>query len=73
MGDILIRDLPDEVVAQLDAQAAALGISRAEYLRRTVCSQAQVSRIELELADFLRFSEQFADLADPDVMDRAWR
>ena len=32
--DILIRDLPDHVVAAIDANAQRLGLSRNEYLRR---------------------------------------
>jgi plasmid stability protein len=40
MADILVRDVPEEVVAALDAQAARLGISRTEYLRRRLAEAA---------------------------------
>jgi hypothetical protein len=31
MADMLIRDIPDEVIAGLDAHAGRLGLSRSEY------------------------------------------
>ena len=34
MADVLIRDIPDDVIAALDAHAARLGLSRSEYVRR---------------------------------------
>ena len=36
MTDILIRDIPDEVLAAIDARAKRVGLSRTEYLRRTL-------------------------------------
>jgi predicted nucleic acid-binding protein len=35
MTDLLIRDVPDDIVAAIDADAGRLGLSRSEYLRRT--------------------------------------
>lgn len=40
MADILIRDVPDETLAELDAAADRVGISRVEYLRRTLAAEA---------------------------------
>ena len=40
MPDVLVRDVPDDVVAALDARAARLGISRNEYLRRRPAHEA---------------------------------
>ncbi len=34
MADILIRDVPEEVLAAIDARDTRVGLSRAEYLRR---------------------------------------
>ena len=34
MPDILIRDLPDDLVAAIDANARRAGLSRTEYIRR---------------------------------------
>ena len=34
MRDVLIRDIPDDVLAALDVLAARLVISRSEYIRR---------------------------------------
>ena len=71
MTDILIRDVPDEVVAALDASARRLGISRVELARRQL-AQVTAEQPRCTIEDLERFAEHFADLADPEVMDRAW-
>ena len=73
MADVLIRDVPDEVVSALEQRAARLGLSRAEFLRRTLQQEVGRSEVELELADLLGFQRRFSDLADESVMDNAWR
>jgi hypothetical protein len=73
MADLLIRDVPDEVVAALDADARRLGLSRSEYLRRRLTSVAATTSEPVETADLSRFADTFSDLADPDVMGQAWR
>ena len=70
--DVLIRDVPEEVVAALDAHAARLGLSRSEYVRRRLAQDAATSGSPVSVADLARFAGTFADLADPDVMSRAW-
>lgn len=72
MTDVLIRDVPDEVVAAVDAHAARLGLSRSEYVRRRLAQDAALREPEVSVADLARFADLFADLADPDVMSRAW-
>jgi hypothetical protein len=72
--NVLIRGLSDAAVERIDAEAAALGLSRNEFLRR---------RLEVEAAapvgaavtadDWTRSAVAFQDLAAPDVMDAAWR
>jgi plasmid stability protein len=73
MSDLLIRDIPDEVLAAIDAKAARLGLSRAEYLRRRLAQDAAVGEVRVELRDLKQFAETFADLANGAVMDQAWR
>jgi hypothetical protein len=68
--DILIRDVPDEVVAALDTNAQRSGQTRAEYLRRLLADQQQP---ELTREQLNRFAERTADLGDPEVMAAAWR
>lgn len=70
MTDILIRDVPDDVVAALDANAQRAGVTRAEYLRGVLAEQQgpSVTRGHLD-----RFAERTADLSDPEVMAAAWR
>jgi hypothetical protein len=72
MTDVLIRDVPEEVVAVLDAHAARLGLSRTEYLRRRLAQDAATPGSPVSVEDLARFAGAFADLADPDVMSRAW-
>ena len=72
MPDLLIRDVPDEVVAAIDAEAAHVGLSRSEYLRRALARTARrVGSVTAE--DLARFAVMFSDLADDDVMRQAWR
>lgn len=73
MADMLIRDIPDEVIAGLDAQAGRLGLSRSEYVRRRLAQDAVRPGSAVSVQDLARFAETFADLGDPEVMSQAWR
>jgi plasmid stability protein len=73
MTDVLIRDVPDDVIAAVDARASRLGLSRSEYVRRRLAQDAAASGSPVRARDLARFAEVFADLADPEVMARAWR
>lgn len=73
MADVLIRDVPEEVLAGVDAHAARLGLSRAEYIRRRLASDAATANAQVSSQDLRKFADTFADLADPEVMDAAWR
>ena len=73
MTDILIRDVPEDVIAAIDTKARGLGLSRTEYLRRTLARERAGSPAEVSVADLAAFADTFADLADPEVIDRAWR
>jgi hypothetical protein len=73
VADILIRGLPDEVVAALDANARRAGLSRTEYLRRLLTRERHDASVDLKLADLEFFADAFSDLADPEVMREAWR
>ena len=75
MPNILIRDLSQEAVDRIDAAAANLGVSRNEYLRRKFeenINAASGGRT-VTAEDWQRSAEVFADLADPTVMEAAWR
>ena len=75
MPNILIRDLSQDAVERIDAAAANLGLSRNEYLRRTLeenPSPAAGGRT-ITAEDWQRSAEVFADLADHTIMDAAWR
>lgn len=73
MADLLIREVPDEVVAALDAHAARLGISRSEYVRRRLAADSALPNASVQVADLQRFSGLFSDLGDPEIMEQAWR
>lgn len=72
MTDILIRDVPEDVIAAIDARAAAMGLSRNEFLRRRVTQEARRSSHPVSVEDLRRFSELAADLGNPEVMRDAW-
>jgi hypothetical protein len=72
MSDVLIRDVPDEVLAVVESRAAKLGLSRNEYLRRQLAQDAMRSTAPVTMNDLRWFSDTFSDLADPEVMQQAW-
>jgi plasmid stability protein len=71
MADVLLRDVPDETLVALDARAARLGVSRAEYLRRVV-AQAATPLGSCTAEDLRRTAEVFQNLGDPEVIKGAW-
>jgi len=73
MTNVLIRDIPDEVLAGVDAHATRLGISRVEYIRRRLAADAATSPVAVSVTDLQRFAAKFADLGHAEVMDVAWR
>lgn len=73
MTDVLIRDVPDAVLAAVDARASRLGLSRVEYIRRRLAADAQTSDAAVSVDDLERFGRTFADVNDAEVMDQAWR
>lgn len=72
MSDVLVRNLPESVVAALDARAARLGLSRSEYVRRRLTQDAHRSDDSVTVKDLALFAETFGDLADDDVTAQAW-
>ncbi|WP_368680069.1 ribbon-helix-helix protein, CopG family (plasmid) [Rhodococcus opacus] len=72
MADFLIRNFPAEDLALLDEHAARLGISRTEYLRRQLQQEARRTVTAVSVTDLVRFSQDFPDLADDEVMHGAW-
>lgn len=72
MANILIRDVPDDVIASIDGRAARLGISRSEYIRRQWIQDAARGNSSVTVGDLAAFAATFQDLADPDVMTEAW-
>ncbi|HEX7373536.1 MAG TPA: ribbon-helix-helix protein, CopG family [Steroidobacteraceae bacterium] len=72
--NLLIRGLSDAAVERIDAEAAALGLSRNEFLRRRLERDAAAPvAATVSVDDWNRSAAAFGDLADPRVMDAAWR
>jgi hypothetical protein len=69
----LIRDVPDDAAAALEAHACRLGLSRAEYVRRGLAQYAAASDSPVGTGDLARFAAICGDLAAPDVMAPAWQ
>jgi hypothetical protein len=72
MTDILIRDVPDEVLAAIDAKAKRVGLSRTEYLRRTLERERVPQAGPVTVEQLRRVAAMAQDLHDPDVMSGAW-
>ncbi len=72
MADLLIRDIPDEVIAAIDAHARRVGLSRTEYVRRTLERERAGSTGPVVLEDLQRVASLASDLESPDVMADAW-
>lgn len=70
--DILIRDVPENIVAAIDSKAASLGLSRAEYLRRVLLREQAHRSGDVTVESLKRFADVFSDLTQPDVMTDAW-
>lgn len=73
MSDILIRDVPDDVVAAIDARAARLGLSRTQYLRRRLALDAGAESTPVSVEDLQSFADTFSALADDHLMSQAWQ
>jgi hypothetical protein len=73
VADVLVRDVPEEVLAGVDAHAARLGLSRVEYIRRRLAADAATSGEAVSVADLRSFAETAGDLTDPQVMGAAWQ
>ena len=73
MPNILIRDVPDDVVAAIDAKAQRVGLSRTEYLRRALVRERDISSGDVSVADLANFADTFADLGNSEIMVSAWR
>jgi len=72
MSDVLVRDVPEDVLKAIDARAARLGISRSEYVRRRLAQDASGAAVRVSVDDLRSFSDTFANLADTGVMAKAW-
>ena len=72
MTNILIRDLDPEDLERLDRQAADLGLSRNELVRRNLTDLARRSPRTVTVEDMSRAAHLSRDLLDEDVMRGAW-
>ncbi len=73
MTDVLIRDVPDDDLQRIDAEAARLGLSRTAYLRREVHRIARHRTVPPATAeDYQRSRAAMTDLDDESVARRAW-
>ncbi|WP_291056167.1 antitoxin [Herbiconiux sp.] len=73
MTDILIRNVPDDVIAEIDSHADRIGLSRVEYVRRQLLRESTRTRAHITPADLAASDVRLQDLLDPELMDAAWR
>ena len=72
MADLLIRDLTPELLTALEEKAALLGLSRSEFLRRTLNREVKVSNVSVTERHLIELLELLPDLANEEVMKSAW-
>ncbi len=72
MTDILIRDVPDEVLAAIDAKAKRVGLSRTEYLRRALERERTQANGPVDIDQLEQVAALTEDLGDPNIMSTAW-
>lgn len=72
MTDILIRDVPDDVLAAIDARAKQVGLSRSEYLRRALGRERIRDAGPVTVEQLRRVASLASDLDDPGAMAGAW-
>ncbi len=72
MTDILIRDVPDEVLEAIDERARRAGVARGRYLLRVLEREFVGEPGEVSIDDLRRAAVLAKDLADPAVMSGAW-
>jgi hypothetical protein len=72
MSDILIRDVPDEVVSAIDAMAKRVGLSRSEYVRRVLDRERSRANARVTVEQLRRAATLAQDLDDAEVMSGAW-
>ena len=73
MADIIIPDVPDDVIAAIDVKAQRLGLSRNDYLRRALARERNIHSSAVSVDDLAALAHTYADLDDPEVMRGAWR
>jgi plasmid stability protein len=73
MANLLIRDLTPELLNSLDIRASALGLSRVEYVRRTLAQSLSTSTESVTEQHLSKLLELLPDLADEKFMEQAWR
>ncbi|MCY7301048.1 MAG: hypothetical protein LH616_17800 [Ilumatobacteraceae bacterium] len=72
-ADIVIDDVPADVIAAVDRAARRLGQSCGAYVRRVLVRERDTPSAAVSSADLVRFASTFADLTDDAVMSCAWR
>ena len=72
MTDIVISDVPDEVIAALDERAKRLGLSRTAYLRRMLDRERYQPSGPVTVDHLARISLLTDDLDDPSVTFHGW-
>ena len=72
MTDILIREVPEDVLAAIDAKAKRVGLSRTAYLRRALERERVQDLGPVTVDQFERVANLVTDLDDPGVASDAW-
>ncbi|MCT1457984.1 ribbon-helix-helix protein, CopG family [Aestuariimicrobium sp. p3-SID1156] len=72
MPDVLIRNFPQHELKLLDDQAARLGLSRSELIRRKLHEEAVRSQASVSASQLSELGDLFSGLGDEELMRTAW-
>ena len=73
MADILIPDVPEDVITGIDIKARRLGLPRADYILPVLTRELAVQQVHVSVTDLVDFTTASATSATSTPMNRAWR
>jgi hypothetical protein len=72
MADVLIQNVPADVLEAIDQKATSIGLSRNEYLRRLLARERRAPG-SVTVGALAAFAERFGEILDRSAMDQAWQ
>jgi plasmid stability protein len=70
--NLIIRNVSPEIISALDTRASRLGLSRVEFLRRTLIREALVGVDSVDESHLASILELLPDLTNEVIVHGAW-